>query len=185
MTLSNASEKELLSRVRRLQKAALAETYDRYSDAIYRYAHRHLGDVDRAEECVAETFSRFLNALHRGGGPRRHLRAYLYRTAHNWITDSYRRPEPIVPWMDTETIPSQEIGPSRETLQREEQEAVRAALAHLTPDQRQVIALKFLEGWKNDEVARALGKTTGAVKSLQHRALSALRRELLREEEAI
>jgi RNA polymerase sigma-70 factor (ECF subfamily) len=49
----------------------------------------------------------------------------------------------------------------------------------LTPDQRQVVILKFLEGWSNAEVAETLNKPVGAVKSLQHRALGALRRILL------
>jgi RNA polymerase sigma-70 factor (ECF subfamily) len=64
-----------------------------------------------------------------------------------------------------------------------EQEEVRAALAHLTPDQRQVVLLKYLEGLENEEIAAALGKPLGAVKSLQHRALAALRRILVRAEE--
>ena len=61
------SDKDLLSRARRLQRQALAEVYDRFSPGLYRYARRLLGDADLAEECVAETFSRFLRALHRGG----------------------------------------------------------------------------------------------------------------------
>jgi RNA polymerase sigma-70 factor (ECF subfamily) len=56
---------------------------------------------------------------------------------------------------------------------------VRAALVHLTPDQRQVITLKFLEGFSNVEVAGILNKPIGAVKSLQHRALAALQRQLV------
>jgi RNA polymerase sigma-70 factor (ECF subfamily) len=52
---------------------------------------------------------------------------------------------------------------------------LRAALRRLTPDQQQVIALKFLEDWSNARVAVVLGRSEGAVESLQHRALSALR----------
>ncbi len=53
----------------------------------------------------------------------------------------------------------------------------------LTPEQRQVISLKYLEDWTNEEIARSLNKPVGAVKSLQHRALGSLRRLLLKEEE--
>jgi RNA polymerase sigma-70 factor (ECF subfamily) len=60
-----------------------------------------------------------------------------------------------------------------------ERQQVRAALALLTPEQRQVITLKFLEDWQNEEIAQALGKPVGAIKALQHRAIAALRRILI------
>ncbi len=61
------------------------------------------------------------------------------------------------------------------------QSRVRAALLKLTEDQQQVVSLKFLEGWENEEIARALHKPVGAVKSLQHRALAQLQKFLLDE----
>ncbi|HJS30247.1 MAG TPA: sigma factor, partial [Anaerolineales bacterium] len=84
-------EQRLLEQARLLDEGALAEIYDRYSDELYRYSLRLLGDVHLSEDCVMDSFSRFLKALHRGGGPDTYLRAYLYRIAHNWITDHYRR----------------------------------------------------------------------------------------------
>jgi len=56
-------------------------------------------------------------------------------------------------------------------------------LLELTPDQRQVIVLKYLEGFTNEEVAATLRMSVGAVKSMQHRALAALKR-LMQEKEA-
>ena len=56
------------------------------------------------------------------------------------------------------------------------QQQLRAAISHLTTDQQQVIVLKFVEGLSNAEVGQVLGKTKGAVESLQHRALAALQR---------
>jgi len=88
------SEKKLLKLARRFDQQTLGEIYDQYSPGLYRYAMRLLGNVDLAEECVAETFSRFLHALRGGGGPQDHLQAYLYRVAHNWITDQWRRQPP-------------------------------------------------------------------------------------------
>ena len=84
-------EVSLLEQVKRYEEPALIEVYDRYSPEIFRYASRLLGDRDLAEDCVSDTFSRFLTALKHGNGPQQHLRAYLYRVAHNWITDHYRR----------------------------------------------------------------------------------------------
>ena len=174
-------DRDVLRRVRRFEQSALAEVYDRYSTDLFRYAVRLLGDSDVAEECVAETFSRFLRAVHDGAGPQQHLRAYLYRVAHNWITDHYRRqPPPTLPLEDWE-----ELADSHDTAQavarRLDSEQLRAAVVLLTPDQRQVVVLKYLEDWRNEEIAQAMGKSVGSVKALQHRALAALQRILIRE----
>ena len=172
-------EQVLLERARQFERQALAEIYDQYSQGIYAYAARLLGDVDLAEECVAETFSRFLHALHAGKGPGSYLQAYLYRIAHNWITDQYRRKPPPSESLEEEIHLSDDLPPEQQVVERIRAEQVRAALYHLTPDQRQVVVLKFLQGWNNQQVSRALEKPVGAVKSLQHRALDALRRTLL------
>ncbi len=170
-------ERLLLQRARQFDKDALVEVYDRLSPAIYAYAMRLLGDNDLAEECVAETFSRFLLALQNGGGPQDYLRAYLYRIAHNWITDRYRRNRPLAP-LDPELRAAEDTEPHVAAAESLERQQVRAALALLTPDQRQVITLKYLEEMDTAEIAAALDKPPGAVKSLQHRALAALRRIL-------
>jgi RNA polymerase sigma-70 factor, ECF subfamily len=175
-------EQDLLKRARRLDENALAEIYDRYSDELYRYAMRFLNDVQMAEDCVMDTFSRFLKALHRGGGPDNYVRAYLYRIAHNWITDHYRRRTPHEESLILATQQASEHDPSKVVQDRQERELVRRTLMVLTPDQRLVITLKFLEGWENDEIAQSLGKRVGAVKALQHRGLAAIQRQLSKQE---
>jgi RNA polymerase sigma-70 factor (ECF subfamily) len=168
---------QLLERARQFDQQALAEIYDRFSPAIYAYAMRLSGDSELAEECAAETFSRLLRALQNGGGPQQHLRAYLYRVAHNWMTDRFRRDPQHAP-LDPNLRASQDSEPHIAAADEIERQQVRAALALLTPDQRQVIALKYLQELDHDEIAAALGKPVGAVKALQHRALAALRRIL-------
>ncbi|MEN8242475.1 MAG: sigma-70 family RNA polymerase sigma factor [Chloroflexota bacterium] len=173
-----ATEKQLIKEAKRFDQAALAEIYDRYQVELYRYAYRQLGDQNQAEDCVSETFSRFLKALHSNKGPRDHLRAYLFRIAHNWITDQYRRkPPPELP-LEDEVLPSKAAGPEEKAFLNIEQKTIRVALELLTAEQRQVIMLKFLEGWKNKEIAAALDKPVGAVKALQHRGLASLNRIL-------
>lgn len=172
------SDSELLERARQLDRDALGYIYDEHSPALYRYAFRLLGNADHAEECVAEVFSRFLGALRNGHGPHDHLQAYLYRVAHNWITDQWRRqPPPVLP-LDPRMCDGDQSDPFRVVDQQDEQAQVRAALAQLTADQREVVVMRFLEEWENEQVAQALGKPVGAVKSLQHRALASLRRLL-------
>ncbi len=177
-------ETELIQRARQFEEAALAEIYDGSSPGIFRYAVRLLGEVHLAEDCVADTFFRFLQALRSGGGPQDHLKAYLYRIAHNWITDQYRR-SPPPPLRLFDDVPSGEDDLLHLVSDAIEKEQVRGALRRLTPDQLQVVALKYLEGWENEAVAISLEKPVGAVKALQHRALDALRRMLLPQKYAI
>ncbi len=167
---------ELLEGAKAFDMQSLAAIYDRYSPGLYMYSLRLLGDACQAEDCVAETFSRFLKALRTGQGPEQHLQAYLYRVAHNWISDQYRRQPPAPYALDDNFHEAAEALPEIQVSQRLDQERVRSALHLLTPDQRQVIILRFLEGWENEEVAAAVQKPVSAVKALQHRALAALRR---------
>ncbi len=167
-----------LPKAQQLDEQALSEIYQALSPALYRYAYRLLGNAVDAEDIVAETFHRLLLALRHGNGPQQHLSAYLYRIAHNMITDRYRRcPPPDLPF-DEDLEASDTDRPEISAPLRIAQEQARAALWLLTSDQRLVITLKYFEGLSNEETAVALGKPVGAVKSLQHRGLEALRRIL-------
>jgi len=174
------SEQELLTQAGQLNSRALAEIYDLYSPRLYRYSMRLLGDDCAAEDCVSESFSRFLKALQTGKGPRDYLQAYLFRTAHNLIVDHYRRHAEHPTEELDEDLPQAENAEDTAD-QNLRQNRVRAALHQLTEDQQQVVALKFLEGLENEEIARVLHKPVGAVKSLQHRALAQLQKILLDE----
>lgn len=165
-----------------LSKQALAEMYEAHSPGLFRYAYRLLGDQDTAEECVSETFSRFLHAVRDGSGPSDNARAYLYRTVHNWVVDHYRR-QPILPLSLDEEMHSGEEHVSQQFAKEALREKVRAALLRLPAEQQQVIQLRFLEDWSHEEVAAQLGKTSEATRALQHRAMTALRRMLLEKEE--
>jgi RNA polymerase sigma-70 factor (ECF subfamily) len=171
-----ASERDLLLEARQFDPCALAEIHDLYSPRLYRYAVRLLGDACMAEDCVAETFSRFLRALHAQNAPRDYLQAYLFRTIHNLIADYYRRQQPIE--MLADKSPSCE-NIEESTDQNIRQLRIRAAMCELTTDQQQVIALKFLDGRDNEEIAHSLKKPVGVIKSLQHRALNHLQKILL------
>lgn len=168
-------DKDLLKLARQFDPATLASIYDTFSPGLYRYAMRLTYDQDLAEECVAETFSRFLQSLSSRKGPQNYLQAYLYRIAHNWIVDHYRR-KPIEPDQLDEKQADNGLSPEEQLGFTIQNFSLRKALFTLSPDQQKVIALKYLEGLENIEVARILEKPVGAVKSLQHRALSNLKK---------
>lgn len=169
----------LLKKARKYDQKALAEIYDLYSDALFAYAYKHVGKSQLAEDLVAETFSRFLKALERGGGPKDHLRAYLYRITHNLITDYYRREPPPPLELDEELLPEEGADPISVMVEMQDADRVRNALRLITPEQSQVITLRFLEGWSGPEIAQAMDKSLGSIKALQHRGLAALQRILL------
>jgi RNA polymerase sigma-70 factor (ECF subfamily) len=179
----NLSEHELLAGAQRFDLDILAVIYDSYQPKLYSYAMRLLGDPCLAEDCVAETFSRFLKASQAGNGPQDYLQAYLYRIAHNWITDVYRRQPPPALELDERLQCGDMSLPDVQTEKNLLREELRAALCRLTPDQRQVVALRFFEDCSIDCVAAALQKPVGAVKALQHRAIAALGRLLIPDEE--
>ena len=180
-SMDSISEDELLRQAHRFDLPALTTIYDLYNNGLYYYALRLLGDVTLAEDCVADSFSHLLKTLQNGGGPKDHLKGYLYRCVHNWVTDYYRRRPTLALDLYSE-LPDPDDLPCQQTEQNIACQHLRAALHKLTPDQREVITLRFIEGWDITEVAESLRKPVGAIKSLQHRALTSLQRLLLEEE---
>ncbi len=181
MTIEMVDEKDLLLRARQLDSTALGLIYDYLSPAIYRYAYHMLGDPGLAEECLADTFKRFLQAIQGKKGPHTHLKAYLYRIAHNWITDHYRyRSNRDVEL--SENLIDDKPDPHAEVHGKFEREYLQKIMQKLTPEQQQVIILRYVEEYDNEEVAKIMNKSVGSVKAMQHRALTALRQNLLKDE---
>lgn len=168
-----------VSNTKSLNKQVLIDLYEQHSPGIYRYAYRLLGNSDLAEDCVSETFSRFLQALQNGRGPTNNPQAYLYRIAHNWVTDHYRRPSiqqiELTPDINEDT----NSNPSDLYSQNMELEKVRRALGKLPLEQQRVIIMRFLDDLSHAEVATAMGKTTEATRALQYRAITSLKSMLI------
>ena len=176
-----------MAKSKALDRQTLVSIYEHYSPMLFRYGYRLLGDQDAAEECVSETFSRFLNSLKGNPAGPENIKAYLYRIAHNWITDYFRNLPPMTIQIDDdfqESIPDQTNG-NPAVLMRDnlELKRIREALNQLPKEQQQVIALRFFEGQKHEEVAYNLGKSVEATRALQYRALISLRQILLAPEE--
>jgi RNA polymerase sigma-70 factor, ECF subfamily len=167
-----------LQNAQSLDRNTLGGIYDEYHPLLYSYIFRRVGDMEIARDLTADVFRRFLQATASGKGPNDQLRAWLYRVAHNIVVDHYRRGQNRQKQPLTESLASGEAEPDSIAEQRIQCDTVRSALEQLTAEQQEVIALKFLEGMTNDEVANITKRSVGAVKALQHRALAALRRQL-------
>jgi len=160
-----------------LDKEKLIKLYEENNEAIYRYAYRYLSDQDLAEECVSEVFKRYLQVLQIGKSPNGHTKAYLYRIAHNWIVDYYRKRKPDEN-VGEELVPDQKTNPEQLFSNKQVHERLRKALLKLPEEQRMVIELRIMEEWSHEEVAEHLGKTVEASRAMQYRAIKRLRRTL-------
>lgn len=172
------TEDALLKKAGKFEADTLLVIYDRFSPEIFGYAYRLLGDGDMAEDCVSETFLRFIHAIKNNSGPKENIRAYLYRIAHNWITDQYRKKVPILIEYSENSV-SETSGHLEDRVEhRFKMNQLRSAILELNPDQRFVITLRYVEGWDLGQIAHAMKRPIGAVKALQHRALSNLSKRL-------
>lgn len=169
---------ELLRRAYELDTDALAAIHDAYYQPLYRYVSFRVGDRHTCEDLVSEIFTRFLSALRQRKAPHSSLRGWLFGVAANVVNDhfrhSYRAPSALL----DEDIVSREPLPAEVAEQAAISEELRRAITNLTKDQQQVLALRFGQRMPIQEVARLLGKTEGAVKQLQMRAIAALARQM-------
>ena len=181
----NDHDDELLSKARGFDREAITTIYDAYHQPLYRYVYRQVGSVEVARDLTAEVFHRFLQALKNGNGPNQQLKAWLYRVANNTVVDYFRRQQQRddLP-LDEQTLHS-DSDPAQAAELQLDSERVWAALNRLTPEQRQVISLKFFAGMSNQEAAEVMAKPVGAVKALQHRAIAALQIWLVPVEEGV
>ena len=170
-------ERELVRRAKDYDPGAFAEIYERYYQKIYNYVFYRVSEGSVAEDICSDVFVKALEAIESytfRGVP---FSAWLYRIAGNLVIDHYRRQpgHTETPLEDNRSAVADET-PGMSLDVHFNQQELRKALQDLTDDQQQVIILKFVDGLSNSEVAQILGKTEGAVKSLQHRALASLGR---------
>jgi len=175
----------LLQQAKRGNRQALAAIYDAFQPPLYRYVYRQVDSQETARDLTAEVFHRFLQSLQKGNGPDQYLQAWLYRVAHNTIVDYYRRQQHRHHLPLLEQFVAADDDPVHLAELHIAADRVRRSMRQLTPDQQQVIALKFFAGLSNQEIARIIAKPIGAVKALQHRAIAALQRQLLPVEEEV
>jgi RNA polymerase sigma-70 factor (ECF subfamily) len=171
-------EADELEALRHPDPASLGALHDRYFPELYRYANYRVGDPSAAEDIASETFTRLLESLSVGQGPRTSLRGWLFGTARHLVDDHHRRHYARAKASADRSWQRPEPDPQGQVEDKEQRRQVRAALQSLTSEQQHVLALRFGEEYSLEETAALMGKNPNAVKALQHRALQALRRGL-------
>lgn len=173
-------DEQLLERAKAYDQRALAEIYDCYESKIYSYVYHRLGNADLAQDLTSQVFIRMLEAIQHERAWTSSFSGWLYRIAHNLVIDHYRR-RGRTPQVSVEDVPVL-ISPTDDPEHLAERsltsEALRTAIHRLTEEQAQVVTLRFLENMSVSEVAEIIGKTEGAIKALQYRAVMSLRRLL-------
>ena len=175
--------RELVARGQEGDRDALEELYLIHFDRIYSYLHVSVGNRHDAEDLTTQTFLKMLEKIGSFKWQSAPFSAWLFRIAHNLAMDHFRarrrwQPEEEVPEPPGEKEPSAELA-AMQTIGRE---SMLKLIERLSPEQQQVLTLKFVFNLPNAEVGAILAKTEGAIKSLQHRALVSLQKQIQQQE---
>jgi len=173
------NEEALVERAKK-DPAAFGVLYERYVKKIYHYVYYRTGNHHDAEDLTARTFYRALSNMDgyvNRGVP---FSAWLYRIAHNlvanWHRDRSRRQ--VIPLDELVLASRRKTDPLQLIEANEEREILLRAIRHLPADRQQLLILKFVEKMSNAEIGQIIGRSEGAIKSLYHRTLVSLRKDL-------
>jgi RNA polymerase sigma-70 factor (ECF subfamily) len=170
-----SSESELVSCAKR-DPEAFGALYERYVDKIYSYVYYRTGNHHDAEDLTARTFYRALKHLHRYQDRGLPFSAWLYRIAHNLVANFHRdRSRRQVIALDEVSLVSPRPDAEGNLELEDNQKRLLRLIRRENPDRQQLLILKFVEQMSNREIAQIMGRSEGAIKSLYHRTLLALR----------
>jgi len=181
------TDAEMVALIKEAQRgvpAAYDRLYNLYADKIFRYLYTRTSQRECAEDLTADVFVRLIQVLPRfrvnAERPVASFSAWLYRIAGNLLTDYYRRQRhrQHADILEHAHLPGNGPTPDQQVAAAEEESLILQALAKLGEEQQAVVLYRFGEQYSAQQVADLMGKTAGAVKALQHRALTNLRRIL-------
>lgn len=172
--------KALVEKAKNYDSNAFGKLYDVYYDKIYAFAYYKVGNRFEAEDIAEQVFLKALeniSAFEWRGVP---FSSWLFRIASNLVVDYYRSGKYELVDIDGHADLELDFSfsPEQSAIRELDRQQVVRALKNLTEEQQQVIAMRFIAGMSNEEVASAIDKNIGAVKALQHRALNALNKML-------
>ena len=177
--MAELSDEAALTLAAQSDPQAFGLLYERYVGRIYNYIYYRTGNVDDAEDLTARVFFRAMRHIEHYDDRGLPLSALLYRIAHNlvanWHRDNSRRRE--VPLEEITLFRPVGEHPESSLIHTEEQDRLLSVIRTLPMERQQLIILKFVHQLSNAEIGQIMGRTEGAVKSLYHRTLLALRDE--------
>lgn len=174
---SSIPDHELVAKAQNGDHEAFGELYQKYLDRIYRYIYfRVQNNPHDAEDIAGEVFFKAWEKLNTYKDNRIGFQAWIYTIAHNAVIDYYKRTKKITRLDERVADTGQNV--EDEVLQKNQLEYVLNALSMLTDEQKQVVTLRFVEGFDHNEIAEIMHKKEDAVRALQYRALKILKNKL-------
>ncbi|HSP55119.1 MAG TPA: sigma-70 family RNA polymerase sigma factor [Dehalococcoidia bacterium] len=171
------NERELVLRAKEMDEAALAALFKSYYPRVYAYGLVQLRDVPAAEDFASDVILRMMDGIGRYEFRDRPFSAWIFRIARNRLIDLQRQRKRLGESPLDEGKDYREVNGGNGTIsQLLDVETIQEGLSHLTASQAQVIVLRFLQDLDLPTVARILGRSDRAIKSLQFRAVSSLRK---------
>lgn len=178
---------ELVGRAQRGDGDAFAQLYDRYVDQVYSYVQHKVHDRHTAEDLTSDVFLRALRNLPSFRWQGVDIGAWLVTIARNRVTDHFKsarvRLERAAEEIRDRPGHYSPDDPERAAIAHNLAELLDRAMDLLKDDHREVVFLRFVQDLSVAETAAVMGRTEGAVKALQYRALRALA-EIVREHPA-
>jgi RNA polymerase sigma-70 factor (ECF subfamily) len=178
VSASGTREGALVERARRGDAEAFGQLYLLHLERIFRYVYYRVGTASEAEDLTEHVFLKAWEAVSRYESRGLPFAAWLYRMAHNAVIDHYRASRPTTSIDETFDLEDEKQSPTGAVIAGVDREELRQAIQRLNHDQQLVVVMRFVEGMSHAEVGRILGKSEGAVRVIQHRALQAMARYL-------
>lgn len=189
--LSKDQLETLVKKAQQYDEKAFSCLFEYFYEGIYRYiVHRSANE--ETEDLVSETWLRVVQNIHTyKPQAQASFKSWIFRIAHNKVIDYYRthkvhlsldnNEDDDIPYhIEIEADPA-EFSPKAKLNQKYKKEKVQKLLQKLPHIQREIIELKYLEGFSNPEIAHITGKSEGNIRVIQLRALRYLRNELEKE----
>lgn len=177
------AEWDIVRRAQEYDEPAVEALYQKYYPKIYNYAFMQMGDAQASEDLASDVMLKMIESMHKYTFRGLPFGAWVFRIARNRLIDLHRRRRRRGEVDLSGTLSTALASPQVLAERALERGQIQVALKHLTDEQRQVIVLKFIQGFDNRSIGQIMGRSEGAIKSLQHRALGALRRLLYQEPE--
>ncbi|MBP6855797.1 MAG: sigma-70 family RNA polymerase sigma factor [Candidatus Pacebacteria bacterium] len=173
------NEKELIQRATEGESSAFGLLYDRYQPAIYRFIYLKVSRREDAEDLTHQVFLSAWQTIEHFIDHGLPFASWLYRIARNKVIDHYRTQHTPI---HIEAIAEEALGATegieKETATRLDMQRVMEALKMLSHEQQDIILMRFVQELSHKEIARAIGKTQGAVRIIQMRALKKIKKAI-------
>ena len=171
---SRDSESTLVQQAARGDHAAFTSLYEMHVERVYRHVRFQVSSGQDAEDITQEVFVKAWKSLPRykqNGAP---FVSWLIVIARNAVVDHFRSRKNIRE-LDENNEPQSEADPASAAEAEFARTEVRRAVMKLKGDRRTVILMHFIDGFSYEEIGKAIGKSAGAVRVMQHRALKEMR----------